>query len=291
MKIGRVAVLGVAVGAGLIAALIALNLAKAPPPAPVVVEGAPAPAPVSTQVLVAANNIAIGQKLTSGSMQWQDWPTTGVAGTYISKTGTGESQLDPLVGSIARATIYAGEPISEAKLIHSDRGFMSAILPQGMRAVATKISADTGAGGFILPNDRVDVVMTRKASDTAVAGGNEFLTETILNNVRVLAIDQTIENTDANTAGAAADGAAESGQTVIGQTATLELTPLQVQILTVAQQMSDEPLTLALRSVADSNVGPADAAADAIHLIGGTKRNGAITIVKNGVARDVSGIR
>jgi pilus assembly protein CpaB len=289
MKIGRVAVLGVAVGAGLIAALIAMNLAKPPAPAPVV-EGVPVPAPVSTQVLVATSNISIGQKLAAGSMQWQDWPTTGVAGTYIEKVGSGETQLDPLVGSIARATIYAGEPISEAKLIHSDRGFMSAILPQGMRAVATKISADTGAGGFILPNDRVDVVMTRKASDTAVAGGSEFLTETILNNVRVLAIDQTIENTDANTSSAAKDGA-ESGQTVIGQTATLELTPLQVQILAVAQQMSDVPLTLALRSVADSTVGPADSAADAIHLIGGTKRNGAITIVKNGVARDVSGIR
>lgn len=288
MKLARVAVLGIAVGAGLIAALIALNLAK---PAPVpVVEGAPTPAPVSTQVLVATANIATGQKLVAGSMQWQDWPSTGVAGTYVQKVGDGESQIDPLVGSIARASIYAGEPISEAKLIHSDRGFMSAILPQGMRAVATKISADTGAGGFILPNDRVDVVMTRKAADTAVAGGNEFLTETILNNVRVLAIDQTIENTNANTGGAAADGA-ESGQTVIGQTATLELTPLQVQILAVAQQMSSEPLTLALRSVADSTVVPADGAADAIHLIGGTKRNGAITIVKNGVARDVSGIR
>jgi pilus assembly protein CpaB len=288
MKFARVAVLGIAVGAGLIAALIALNLAK---PAPVpVVEGAPAPAPVSTQVLVATANIATGQKLATGSMQWQDWPSTGVAGTYIQKVGDGEGQVDPLVGSIARASIYAGEPISEAKLIHSDRGFMSAILPQGMRAVATKISADTGAGGFILPNDRVDVVMTRQAPDPAAAGGNAFLTETILNNVRVLAIDQTIENTDANTSSSSGDGA-ESGQTVIGQTATLELTPLQVQILTVAQQMSSEPLTLALRSVADSTVVPADGAADAIHLIGGTKRNGAITIVKNGVARDVSGIR
>ena len=288
MKLARVAVLGVAVGAGLIAALIALNI-KAPAPAPVVVVGEAAPVAPSTQVLVATGNIAIGQKLAAGSMQWQDWPSTGIAGTYIQKSGTGESQLDPLVGSIARASIYAGEPISEGKLIHSDRGFMSAILPQGMRAAATKISADTSAGGFILPNDRVDVVMTRKADDTAIAGSNEFVTETILNNVRVLAIDQTIENSDANSA-TASDGST-NGQTVIGQTATLELTPLQVQILTVAQQISTEPLTLALRSVADSNVSAADSAADAVHLLGGAQRNGSITVVKNGIARDISGMR
>ena len=275
MKLARVAVLGVAVGAGLIAALIALNL-SAPAPAPVVVGEAPAVAP-STQVLVASANITIGQKLTASSMQWQDWPSTGIAGAYIQRSGTGESQLDPLIGSIARASIYAGEPISEAKLIHSNSGFMSAILPQGMRAAATKISADTSAGGFILPNDRVDVIMTRKAADTAIAGTNEFVTETILNNVRVLAIDQTIEDKG-------------NGETVVGQTATLELSPQQAQILTVAQQMSDR-LTLALRSLSDSTVTAKDAAGDAVHLIGGTKKNNAVTVVKSGVARDVTGIR
>lgn len=290
MKLARIAVLGVAVGAGLIAALIALNLSK-PAPAPVVVvaegEVAPPVAP-ATQVLVATKDIAIGGKLDAASVTWQDWPSGGLSSRFIQKAGTGETQIDPLVGSIARASIFAGEPISEAKLISSARGFMSAILPQGMRAVATKISADTSAGGFILPNDRVDVLMTLKGADAADGGSSAFLTETVLNNIRVLAIDQTIENTNANSS--STDGATSS-QTVIGQTATLELTPLQVQILTVAQQMSDQPLTLALRSVANSKVGPADAAGDAIHLIGGSKRNGAVTVVKNGVARDVSGIR
>ena len=83
-------------------------------------------------------------------------------------------------------------------------------------------------------------------------------------------------------------------QTVIGQTATLELTPQQSQIITVAQQMSDQgggKLTLALRSVADSRVQPGDSANDAVHLIGGTRKNGAITVVRDGVATDVSTIR
>jgi pilus assembly protein CpaB len=285
MKLARVAVLGVAGGAGLIAALLALRLST-PAPAPVVNVAAPPVA--STAVLVATKDIPIGGKLAADSVRWQDWPQTDLSATFIARSGTGTSQIDPLVGAIARASIYAGEPINDLKLIHSDRGFMSAILPQGMRAVATKITADTSAGGFILPNDRVDVIMTRRSDNPGSTGGNAFLTETILNNVRVLAIDQTIQNNEANSS--STKGGAEAGQTVVGQTATLELTPQQAQILTVAQQMSDR-LTLALRSVTDSHVVPADGAADAVHLIGGTKRNGAVTIVRSGVARDVSAIR
>jgi pilus assembly protein CpaB len=285
MKLSRIAVLGVALVAGLIAAILAIRLST-PAPAPVVVEAPAAAAPPSVQILVATKDVPIGGKLEEGSMQWQDWPTTGVSPRFIEKSGTGDEQVKPLVGAIARASIYAGEPISEGKIIHSDHGYMSAILPQGMRAVATRIAADTSAGGFILPNDRVDVIMTRHADDPAASGGNTFLTETILNNVRVLAIDQTLENAEANSSDPNSSGAT----TVVGQTATLELTPQQAQILTVAQQMSDR-LTLALRSVADSHSTPTDNSLDAVHLIGGTKRNGAVTVVKNGVARDVSGIR
>jgi pilus assembly protein CpaB len=291
MKLARVSVLGIAVGAGLIAAIIAMRLsAPAPAPAPVVADtNTPAPPPTA-QVLVATKDVPIGGRLMADSMTWQEWPKSGVTDRFITKVGTGDDQMKPLVGAIARASIYAGEPVSEAKIIHSDHGFMSAILPQGMRAVALRIAADTSAGGFILPNDRVDVIMTRRAAadgSNAGSGGTDFLTETILSNVRVLAIDQTIENAQANSS---TESKGSDSQTVIGQTATLEVTPQQAQILTVAQQMSDR-LTLALRSVADSRPGSPDTGQDAIHLIGGTKRNGAVTVVKNGVAHDVSGIR
>jgi pilus assembly protein CpaB len=282
MKITRVAVLGVAIGAGLIAAVIAMRL-SAPAPAPVAASAPVPQAPQSAQVLVATKDIPVGGRLDAAAMAWQDWPRTGVSDHFVEKQGNGDQQIQPLIGSIARATIYNGEPINQAKLINSDRGYMSAILPAGMRAVALKISAESSAGGFILPNDRVDVIMTRKNDDAGNNGGNPFLTETILNNVRVLAIDQTVENkTDSSTG--------DNGESVIGQTATLELTPQQAQILTVAQQISDR-LTLALRSVADSHVTPSDAAADAMHLIGTTKENGAVTVVKNGVAHDVSVMR
>jgi pilus assembly protein CpaB len=154
---------------------------------------------------------------------------------------------------------------------------MSAILPAGKRAVATKIAADTSAGGFILPNDRVDVIMTRQSGTANNGATPKYETETILNNVRVLAIDQTIEEKNGE-------------KVVVGQTATLELTPQQAQILTVAQQMS-ERLTLALRSLADSQVKPTDAAEDALHLIGGPDKAGIVKVVKNGVVTEQTSIR
>jgi len=274
MKPARVAVLGIAVGAGLIAAFIALKL-SAPAPAP---EVATKTAVDATQVLVASVDIPVGTTMKSDAVKWSDWPSSGISDKFIVRSGTTD-QIAPVVGAIARASFYAGEPISQAKLIRSDQGYMSAILPAGMLAVATKTSAETSAGGFILPNDRVDVIMSRRADNASpdTSGGTPFLTETVLNNVRVLAIDQTIED--------------QNGQkVVVGQTATLELTSKQAQILTVAQQMSDH-LTLALRSIADAKAPIGDNPNDAVDLIGGTKRNGAVTIVRNGVASDVTGIR
>jgi pilus assembly protein CpaB len=273
MKITRVAVLGVAVGAGVIAAMLALNLARQPeaPPQVEVVTN-------TSQVLVASKDIPMGTTLNEGAVEWKDWPKTGIGDKFIVRqSGVDASKL--IAGAVARATFYQGEPIIDAKLISAERGFLSAILPEGKRAVATRIAADTSAGGFILPNDRVDLVMTRRHTDPTQGGAEVFATETILHNVRVLAIDQTIEE------------GKDGEKVVVGQTATLELTPTQVEILTVAQQMSDR-LTLSLRSIMDAKPTPADAAADAIHLIGGTqKQAGTVTVVKNGVARQETGMR
>jgi pilus assembly protein CpaB len=275
MKLTRVIVLGIALGAGALAAMLALNLSSRRP--------APqSPAAVakidSAQVLVASKDIPTGSTIAPDSIRWEDWPKSGVSANFINRATTPDG-IDKVAGALARSTFYAGEPITEPKLIRTDRGFMSAILPQGKRAVATRIAADTSAGGFILPNDRVDVIMTRqvKSKDDMSANAGDYVTETILNNVRVLAIDQTIEDKDGE-------------KVVVGQTATLELTPQQAEILTVAQQMSDR-LTLSLRSIADARDKPGETNPDAVHLIGGTKRSGSITVVKSGVSREVNGIK
>jgi pilus assembly protein CpaB len=275
MRLSRVTVLAVALVAGIVAAFLALKLTSAPP-AP---QNASLEARVDTvQILVTTRDLPMGTTLTSDAVQWQDWPRTAASGNFVLRSQEPDG-INKVTGALARSTFYAGEPISEAKLIRTDRGFMSAILPAGERAVATKIAADTSAGGFILPNDRVDVIMTRQTPGAANGGGTaapEFVTETILHNVRVLAIDQTIED--------------KNGQkVVVGQTATLELTPQQAEILTVAQEMSSR-LTLALRSIADAESKPGDDGHDAVDLLGGA-RQGGITVVKNGVAHEVGAVK
>jgi pilus assembly protein CpaB len=266
MKVARVVVLGIALGAGVAAALLAMNLSRPAPPPPAE-KAAAGPSIDTVEVLVAKESIPVGAKIDSNMLEWRTWPAKGLASTYISRDSNKDA-MEEVGGTLAKSSFFEGEPITKAKLVHTDSGFMSAILPAGKLAVATAISADTGAGGFILPNDRVDVIMTRQLTGDS---GDRYDTETILYNVRVLAIDQTIEDKDGE-------------KVVIGQTATLELTPQQAEIITVARQISAR-LTLALRSVADAETRRGN---DATHLIGAAS-SGGVTVVRNGVSKEYSG--
>ena len=234
MKAARIVVLGVAVAAGGLAALMAGRQADAPPPAP-----EPVAKLDTTEVLVARSDIGLGQAVTGSDMQWQTWPVAA-AGPYFIRRNDKPNAIQDFSGSIARSPMVAGEPIREAKMIKANgSGFMAAILPSGMRAVSTEISPETGAGGFILPNDHVDVLLSRRDRDAEKASGHDsFVSETILNNIRVLAIDQAIEE--------------KNGQkVVVGKTATLELSPRQAETLALARQLGT--LSLALRSLADGS--------------------------------------
>ena len=180
----------------------------------------------------------MGQKVSPGDVQWQEWPASAGSGNFIRKNDRPKA-IEALAGSIARFPFVAGEPIREAKLVNAKgSGFMAAILPSGRRAISTKISAETGAGGFILPNDHVDVILTRREREADKAGGGDtHSSDTILTNVRVLAIDQTVEE--------------KNGQkVVVGKTATLELTPQQTELLALSEQLGS--LSLALRSITDA---------------------------------------
>jgi pilus assembly protein CpaB len=186
MKAARVVVLTVAIAAGGVAALLA---GRSGNPPEVKVE---APKFNTVDILVAKSDISRGQTLTPAEVAWEAWPATTASGNFIRKSDRPKA-LQDLSGMIVRAPFVAGEPIREVKLVNAKgSGFMAAILPAGMRAISTQISAETGAGGFILPNDRVDVILTpRGGNRDAEKGGGA--SETILRNVRVLAIDQTIE--------------------------------------------------------------------------------------------------
>src|SRR5471030_2709941 len=233
MKSARIVVLAVAIGAGGLAALLA---GKSEKPPEVKVE---APKAETVDVLVARADIPMGNAMSPGDVQWQAWPMSASTGNFIRKNNRPQA-IEDLAGMIARVPFVAGEPIREAKLVNAKgSGFMAAILPTGMRAVSTQISPETGAGGFILPNDHVDVILSRRSGDADKSGGGDSRTsETVLNNIRVLAIDQNIEE--------------KNGQkVVIGKTATLELTPGQAETLVLSQQVGT--LSLALRSITDAN--------------------------------------
>src|SRR5579859_5400647 len=157
MNIARIVVLTIALSAGGVAAYLASGTDSKPPnPAQPVAQVQ------SVDVLVAKTDIGLGQTLTANDMIWQSWPASTSSSSFIRRNDRPDA-VTKLAGSIARAPFIAGEPVREAKLVKADgSGFMAAILPTGYRAVSTEISAETGAGGFILPNDRVDVLLTRR---------------------------------------------------------------------------------------------------------------------------------
>src|ERR1700734_2721921 len=234
MNIARIVVIAIALSAGGVAAYLASGTdSKAPAPA------APVAQLPTADILVAKSDINLGQTLTANDMIWQSWPASTASGSFIRRSDRPDA-TNQVAGSIARAPFVAGEPIREAKLVKADgSGFMAAILQSGYRAVSTEISAETGAAGFILPNDHVDVLMTRRLKDPAnPAAPDLVVTNIVLANIRVLAIDQAPKEK-------------EGTNNVIGRTVTLELKPEQTATLASSRQAGT--LSLALRSIADVN--------------------------------------
>jgi pilus assembly protein CpaB len=231
MNIVRIAVLIVAALAALAAAFFVRGAMQPAAPAPAPVVEAPAPEPA--RVLVAARDIAPGERVASGDFRWTAWPEEAVLPSYLNQADAPDA-LETLAGAVARTGFAAGEPANAAKLVQpGEAGFMAAVLTPGMRAVAVPISARSGAGGFILPNDRVDIIVTRE-------GDNGYGSDIVVENVRVLAIDQIYSETE--------DGA------VVGSTATLELSSTQAR--NVALSVAEGDVSLALRSIADTEGGP-----------------------------------
>src|SRR3977135_2346246 len=232
MNTARIVVLSIAVGAGGIAAYLASGSDK--PPAETVAQLP------TVDVLVAKSDIGLGQSVTPDGLQWQTWPAATASSSFIRRNERPDATTQ-IVGSIARAPFIAGEPIREPKLVKANgSGFMAAILPTGMRAISTEISPETGAGGFVLPTRRVDVILSKREKNPDRTGPADVInSEIILANVRVLAIDQAPKEKDGQNA-------------VVGKTVTLELKPEQAETLSRARQSGT--LTLALRSIADLNI-------------------------------------
>ena len=257
MKPARLIILAAAVGAAGLAGMIAMQMTGTQQ---VVMQQAEAiiQREETVNVLVSAENLPIGSRLNEKAMRWANWPASAVVEGFITDK-TAPQAMQDLNGAVVRMPLFAGEPVRREKIADSSSRVMSALLPAGKRAVATEISVSTGAGGFILPNDRVDIIMVRRQN------GN-FMTENVLDNIRVLAIDQQIQEQQ------------DGSKAVIGTTATLELTPDQAKIISVAQQMA-ERLTLALRSAADAQDPDTRAAS---YLISGGSGSPGVQLIKAG---------
>src|SRR6267378_915957 len=258
MKTARIVVLAIAISAGVVAAY----LASGSDPKSVATE--PAAQLKTVDILIAKSDIGLGQSVTGDDVQWQTWPAATASANFIRRNERPDAPKE-IVGSIARSPFIAGEPIRDPKLVKAvGSGFMAAILPTGMRAVSTEISPETGAGGFILPNDRVDVILSKREKNPDRTGPADVInSEIILANVRVLAIDQAPKEKDGQNA-------------VVGKTVTLELKPEQAEILARARQSGT--LSLALRSIADVNM--VETKSDELAL----KRGDSVSVVRYGVS-------
>lgn len=233
----RIIILAAAIGSAGMAAMLANNVIGQKPPEQRPVEVAKVE---TVRVLVAAKDIGLGDKLVAGTVMWKEWPKDNITNTMI----TDQSQPDAILEmekNRARTSIMTGETIVDQKLLKAgDVGFMSTIVRKGMRAISVGISVNSSAGGFILPNDKVDLILTRVLEGKSPTGGKNVLSETVLTNVRVLAINQLYRQ----------DPNGESVAVPDGKTATLELTPHQAEIISMVETAGE--LSLALRSIADS---------------------------------------
>jgi pilus assembly protein CpaB len=257
MNIARFIVLTIALSAGGVAAYLARGTEEKSRPAEPVAQFA------TSEILVAKSDIGLGQAVKSEDLQWQAWPATTAGGNLISRAGKADA-INEIAGSIARAPFIAGEPIREQKLVKANgSGFMAAILPTGMRAISTEITPETGAGGFILPNDRVDVILSKREKSPDRTGPDAAISEIILANIRVLAIDQAPKEK-------------EGLNTLVGKTVTLELKPEQAE--TLARSRQSGTLSLALRSITDANKAESRSE-DQVQ-----KRSESVNVVRYGVA-------
>lgn len=245
MNRGRTFVLLLAVACAGLAMFMMKNLVKSPATRVVKQEVS------EIQVLVASTDITLGELVKANTLKWQPWPGSSATG-YITRQSNPKG-IEEFVGAVARVPISAGDPIRPQKLVKLDQGgVMAAILPTGYRALSIEIDNEQGVSGLILPNDRVDLVLTGKGKGDQKAGS-----ETLLQNIRVLAIGETFETKD--------------GQKFIkGKTATLALTPTQVEIVT--QGRSRGNLWLSLRSLADASgeagqVKSAEAAPNSVKIL------------------------
>jgi pilus assembly protein CpaB len=264
----RIIVLAVAAVAAIGLFVMMRHMASVPKQATVI--AAPAPIEKSTsQVLIARRDLPVGTRITAADIGWQPWPADALNASFITDGSaplapppptaegkaaagaakamkaaasmiSGSGAMQAVIGAVVREPILSGEPVTERKIVHAGAsGFMAVVLQPGMRAMALPVTVETGAGGFILPGDRVDVLQNRRVDNPGGGGANnqETVATVIMRNLRVLAIDQTTEPQ-------------KDAKSLVGAVATLEVPAGDEEVVARAKSQGD--LVLGLRSYADA---------------------------------------
>jgi pilus assembly protein CpaB len=242
MRPARIILILVALVAGSLAAFLVTRGGRPPAePSQVVTQVVPEE---KAQVLVARAPIGVGERLTVDNLEWQDWPEGALRSEYVTVSAMPDAVTE-LSGAVVRFEFFPGEPIRQAKLVRSDQGYLSAVLSPGKRGVSIEVAAESSAGGFIVPNDYVDVLLTTQ-SDMGLRS------EVVLSDAKVMAIGKRLGELGESGGGGADSDGAPAPETFDGKTiATLELNPAQAETLVNASMRGE--LSLALRSVADFN--------------------------------------
>ena len=197
----------------------------------------------TVEVLVAETDMPSGTFLSVDKFVWTAFPTDGLPAAYFTRAKLDKDVAEGrgLDGAVLRGAITVGEPLTEGRVVRpGDRGFLAAVLKPGLRAVSVPIDATSGIAGFVFPGDRVDMLLTHEIN---VGDTKRRATETVLNDIRVLAVDQRTDDTQ--------------GKPALAKTATLEVSSQQAEVIAVALSMGR--LSLALRSLAQINPAPAAA--------------------------------
>lgn len=202
----------------------------------------PAPESLQTEVLVMKEDLPAGSFVKPEHLRWQPWPDGNLAPSYVVK---GTRELDDFVGAVVRTGISVGEPITDGRVVKpGDRGFLAAVLEPGKRAISVSINATTGISGLVFPGDRVDLILTHNIPEEKEGEKKvRRASETVLHNIRVLAVDQTVDD--------------QTGEPEVAKTATLEVTPKQAEAIAVVTELGK--LSLSLRSLAREDETDGDA--------------------------------
>jgi pilus assembly protein CpaB len=223
----RLILLAAAMGLSLVTALIihswVENVRREATPA-VAVETVKPP----TMILVAAKPLPAGHFIKDEDLKWQSWPDDNMAASYLVQ---GAVTAEAIVGSVARNGIAVGEPITDARIVKKgDHGFLAAIVTPGFRAITVTMASNAGLSGLAIPGDRVDVLLTMTVPAATKDSAERKFTETVMQDVRVLAIDQKMDD--------------QSSDAVMAHTATLEVTPKQAETVTLLQELGKMSMTL-----------------------------------------------